>query len=171
MPMTSLHRLTAALAFAAGCTLTMPASAIVHPRDLDCRFTAGAQPDGRVTVSFSLRNLSAQDVHLLRWGSPFEGAWFSPFVRVSTAQGALAYEGRLKKRGDPSADEYLLLRAGQSVDVTLTLNEVYTLPATGALTLQAAWRWHDTLAAGTPPRPRERHQGLDQDCGSVVLPR
>jgi hypothetical protein len=170
--MTSLRHLLAALAFAAGCTLTMPAaSAVVHDRDLACRFTAATLPDGRVTVSFSLRNTSAQDVHLLRWGSPFEGAWFSPFVRVSTAQGALAYEGRLKKRGDPSADDYLLLRTGQSTDISLTLSDVYTLPPTGALTLKAAWRWHDTIAAGTPPRPRDRHQGLDQDCGTVVLQR
>lgn len=167
-----LHRLTATLALAAGCALTMPAAAaLVHDKDLACRFTAAAQPDGRVTVSFSVRNTSARDVHLLRWGSPFEGAWFAPFVRVHGAKGEVPFEGAMKKRGEPSADEYLLLRAGQSTDVSLTLNDAFTLPPSGPLRLTAAWRWHDAMAAGTPPRPRERHQGLDQDCGGTVLQR
>lgn len=170
--MTSTRRLGTALAFAAGCALTMPAaSADVRPSDLVCRFTATAQADGRVTVSFNLRNASRQDVHLLRWGSPFEGAWFGPFVRVRTSSRELPFEGAMKKRGEPSVEEYLLLRAGQSADVNLTLNDAYALPATGALRLTASWRWHDAMATGSPPRPRDRHEGLDQDCGAVVIQR
>ncbi|RTL46479.1 MAG: hypothetical protein EKK53_03205 [Burkholderiales bacterium] len=170
--MNALHRLTTALAFAAGCSLTMPVDAAsVHREDLVCRFTASTQADGRVTVSFHLRNTSAQDVHLLNWGSPFERAWRAPFVRVQAPKGELPFEGAMRKRGDPSADDYVLLRAGEGADVSLTLNDAYTLPPEGALRLSAAWRWHDAIAAGAPPRPRERHQGLDQDCGSVVLQR
>lgn len=170
--MTLLHRLTTAFAFAAGCALAMPAaSAPVHGTDLACSFTAVAGSDGRVTVRFQLRNTSKADLHLLRWGSPFEGAWFGRFIHVTTPQGELPFQGAMKKRGDPSAADYLLLRAGQSTDATLTLDDAFTLPPAGPLTLKAAWRWHDALANGNPPRPRERHQGLDQDCGSVVLPR
>ena len=170
--MTLLHRLTTAFAFTAGCALAMPAaSATVHGTDLACSFTAATGSDGRVTVSFTLRNASKADRHLLRWGSPFEGAWFGRFLRVTTPQGELPLQGAMKKRGDPSAADYLLLRAGQSTDVALTLDDAFTLPATGPLTLQAAWRWHDVLSHGTPPRPRERHLGLDQDCGRIVLPR
>lgn len=170
--MTSIERLGAALACAAGCAFTMPAaSAVIRNNDLVCRFTAAAQADGRVTMSFTLRNASRQDVHLLRWGTPFEGAWFSPFVRVRASNRELPFEGAMKKRGEPSADEYFLLHAGQSRDVSLTLNDAFTVPPVGALTLNASWRWHDAIAAGTPPRPRDRHQGLDQDCGTVVLQR
>ena len=124
-----------------------------------------------VSVSFTLRNAGPQDLHLLRWGSPFEGAWFGPFMTVRTAKGELKFQGAMRKRGDPSAEDYLLLPAGQSVAATVTLNDAFTLPTSGPLTLQAAWRWHDVMSNGTPPRPRDRHQGLDQDCGSFTLTR
>jgi hypothetical protein len=164
--MRSLHRLAAALALLAAPCFAMAIT--VRPADLPCQFKASRDAGGQVRLQFSLRNAGARDLQLLRWGSPFEGGWFGPFVRVSTAQGDLPFEGALRKRGDPSAQDYLLLRAGQTLQAEQSLNDAYTLPP-GPLTLRAAWHWHDVMAEGTPPRPRSRHQGLDQDCGNVSL--
>lgn len=171
--MPSPRSLTVALALLAATPFTMAATApaTAPATALTCHFQAAGDGTGRVTVSFTLRNAGPQDLHLLRWGSPFEGAWFGPFMAVRTATGELKFQGALRKRGDPSAADYLLLPAGQSAAATVTLNDAFALPAAGTLTLQAAWRWHDVMSHGTPPRPRDRHQGLDQDCGSVTLTR
>lgn len=166
--MSPIRRLATALALLAVPTLTMAAS--VKPADLSCQFQASRDAGGQVKLQFTLRNAGHQDLHLLRWGSPFEGAWFGPFVRVRTAQGELPFQGAMRKRADPSAEDYLLLRAGQALNAELSLNDAYTLPP-GPLQLKAAWHWHDVMAGGTPPRPRARHQGLDQDCGEVKLDR
>lgn len=165
--MPSPRPLAVALALLAAAPLTMAATPPATA--LTCRFQAAADGAGRVTVDFTLRNAGPHDLHLLRWGSPFEGAWFGPFMTVRSSKGELRYQGAQRKRGDPAAQDYLRVRAGQSVAATVTLNDAFTLPASGDLTLQAAWRWHDMMRDGTPPRPRELHQGLEQDCGSATL--
>lgn len=161
------------LAAAAALLLASPLAMATSPThaDLDCRFQAATGPAGQVLLQFTLRNASPRDLHLLRWGSPFEGGWFGPFVRVSAPQGELPFQGAMRKRGEPSAQDYLLLRAGQTLTAELALDDAFALPAAGTLKLSAAWRWHDVAAGATLPRPRSRHQGLDQACGEVTLAR
>jgi hypothetical protein len=163
------RRLAAAFALLLACPLSMAAP--TPPPALSCHFQATTDAAGRVALQFTLHNAGTRDLHLLRWGSPFEAAWFGPFVSVSTATGDLPFQGAMRKRGDPSARDYLLLRAGQSLSAELTLNDAFTLPPTGPLVLRAGWRWHDVMATGTPPRPRTAHQGQDQDCSEVTLTR
>lgn len=163
---------TLVLALLAACTLTMAQAApLPSPRELACQLQAARQPSGQVTLQFTLRNTGTRSVHLLRWGSPFEAGWFGPFVRVSTAQGELRFQGAMKKRGDPSAGDYLLLRAGQSLAAELVLNDAFALPPAGTLQITAGWRWHDAFTDGTAPRARAQHQALEQACGSLTLAR
>ncbi|MBI3349869.1 MAG: hypothetical protein HY020_21990 [Burkholderiales bacterium] len=146
----------------------------LQPADLMCQFKADVDAAGQVSLHFTLRNAGRHDLHLLRWGSPFEGGWFGRFVQASTPQGELPFQGALRKRGDPSAQDYLLLRAGQSLDAELSLADAYALPVgAGPLHLKAGWHWHDVIVGSSPrpPRQRARHQGLDQDCGDITLNR
>lgn len=163
------HLFAAAATLLAASPLTMAAP--IQTAELSCQFQATPQTDGQVTLQFKLSNTGKRELHLLRWGSPFESAWFGPFVKARTATGELAFRGAMRKRGDPSAEDYLRLPAGQSLSAELTLNDAFAVPPTGTLRLKAGWRWHDVMAGGTPPRPRDRHQGLDQDCGEVTLAR
>lgn len=162
---TGISRRCLAAALLAACT-----SAMAAPAPLSCRFEAVAS-GGQVRLTFTLRNTGTTEVQLLRWGSPFEGAWFAPFVTVHGAGGALPFQGALRKRGDPSAQDYLRLRASEERQAALTLDDAYALPPQGALTLKAAWRWHDVITAGNAPRPRSAHQGQEQACGEVLLKR
>ncbi|HEV6965785.1 hypothetical protein [Roseateles sp.] len=168
--MKMLHRLPGLLMLMAA-PLAQAGGGMPAPAELACRFEATADAAGHVMLKFTLRNTGPHELHLLRWGSPFEGAWFAPFVRASTAQGELPFQGALRKRGDPSAQDYLRLAPGQALSAELPLADAYALPASGPVTLRAAWRWHDVMAGGTPPRPRDRHQGLDQACGELTLAR
>lgn len=175
--MQRLHplRRTALIAGLAACTSFMaPSSASPAPPapdDLQCEMHATAEPGGPVRLRFTLRHAGTQDLHLLRWGSPFEGAWFGRFVQVMGPQGELPFQGALRKRGEPAAADYLRLRPGQTLQASLTLDDAFALPARGPLRLRAAWRWHDVMAGGTPPRPRAAHQGRDQTCGELTLTR
>jgi hypothetical protein len=141
------------------------------PAGVSCSFQAAPDTTGRVTLKFTLHNTGPHDLNLLRWGSPFEGGWFGPFVRVRSGAGELPFQGAMRKRGDPSAADYLLLKAGERLAAEVVLDDAYALPPTGPLQLQARWRWHDVMTAGTPPRPRAAHQGRDQDCGELQLTR
>ncbi|MFG6466450.1 hypothetical protein [Roseateles sp. BYS87W] len=159
---------------AALCLLASPAmtlAATPQAADLACRFRAESNPAGLVHLHFTLVNQGLHDLQLLRWGSPFEGGWFGRFVQVRGPQGEVPFQGALRKRGDPAAGDYLLLRAGQQLQASLTLNDAYALPAQGPLELKAQWRWHDVITDGPAPRPRDRHQGWEQDCGTVRLAR
>ena len=161
----------AAALFAASLSSMALAAPVVQPTELSCQFQAVPKPDGKVLLQFKLSNTGKRNLHLLRWGSPFEGAWFGPFVQASTAQGELPFQGAMRKRGDPAAQDYLHLPAGQSLSAELTLNDAFTVPPAGALRLKAQWHWHDVMTSGKPPRRRARHQGLDQTCGDVTLNR
>ena len=93
--------------------------------ELSCQFQATPKPDGQVLLQFKLSNNGKRD---LRWGSPFEGAWFGPFVQASTPQGKLTFQGAMRKRGDPSAQDYLHLPAGANLSAELTLNDAFAVP-------------------------------------------
>jgi hypothetical protein len=141
---------------------------------LTCQMQVRQVAPGQIRLRFDLRNNGAQTVHLLRWGTPFEGQWMAPFVRVDTPAGALPYRGARVKRGDPEPEDYLTLAPGQRIRAQLRLEDAYEAAALKQrpLTLHAQWQWHDALAApqGAPPRPRAAHEGLAQDCGRTSLP-
>ena len=144
-------------------------AAPVQAAELRCRLRALHAANGPVRLEFTLANGGTRDLQLLRWGSPFEGGWFSRFIQVTGPQGDLPFQGALRKRGDPSAQDYLLLRSGETLRSELQLSDAFTLPASGTLRVRAGWRWHDVIVEALPPRPRSQHRGLDQDCGEVTL--
>jgi hypothetical protein len=141
------------------------------PITLSCQLRARVVGPGQVELRFDVRNQGRQAVHLLRWGTPFEGGWFSAFVSVRNAQGALLYQGATVKRGEPATEDYLRLAPGHGISRRLRLEQAFDLPAAAhaELTVQSQWRWHDALVVGRGkvPRPREQHQPLEQDCGGA----
>lgn len=165
------HALGLLLLGALPSTMAHAVTPLPPPQELSCQFHASREAAGAVMLNFSLRNTGTRTLHLLRWGSPFEGGWFGRFVRVITPQGELAYQGAMRKRGDPSAADYLLLAPGQTLEAALALSDAFALPATGTLQLKASWRWHDVMSGASPPRPRAAHQGQDQHCGTLTLSR
>lgn len=164
------HHLAAAL-LAFG---LLPMAHATTPQELPslrCQFQVVPRPDGQVALRFQLTNPSQLGVHLLRWGSPFESGWFGPFVKVTGPAGELAFQGAMRKRGEPAAQDYLNLPPRGSLTAEVLLNDAFALPASGELRVSARWHWHDVMTQGTPPRPRDQHQGQDQDCGSQTLRR
>ena len=139
------------------CTLAAPASATVG-RPLPLRLT--------------LHNIGRQTVHVLTWGTPFEG-WLSPFVTVQQGGEALVYGGAALKRGEPGADDYLAIAPGRSRQAVVDLAEVFDLRQPGHLHVLPRIVLHDWLAgapAGVPlPRPRALHQSAALMCNPVDI--
>ncbi len=173
---TLLHRwLPSALALLGLVGTTMVHAATALPL-LECQMRVLRPQANRVELEFLLKNPSPQPVHLLTWGTPFEGAWFAPFVRASVDGAALAYRGAQIKRADPDADEYLRLPAAGQRRIRVDLADGYdwaALPTGTAITLDAHWHWHDAFVASAarPPRARDRHQPAPQACGRLELQR
>ena len=139
------------------CTLGAPATAVV------------GQP---VPLRLTLHNTGRQTVHVLTWGTPFEG-WLSSFVTVQQGGQALVYGGASLKRGEPDADEYLAIAPGRSRQAVVDLAEVFDLGQPGHLHVLPRIVLHDWVIgapAGAPlPRPRALHQGAALACNPVEV--
>lgn len=118
-------------------------------------------------LQFELHNPGPQALALLRWGSPFEGGWWSPFLRVWHEEQALPYLGAQAKRGEPEAADYLVIGPGQRRRARVRLTDAYELGAPGAYRLEAGWTWHDQGAPALMPRPRQAHQAQSMACGAL----
>ena len=120
-------------------------------------------------MQLTLHNTGPQAVHVLRWGTPFEGAWFAAFVALRRGDEALAFSGPKMKRGEPEARDYLRLAPGQRREASLDMALVFDLTRPGHYTVQPQVQLHDLLvgSAHSVPRPRAQHQGQALHCPPV----
>jgi len=155
--MVSSSSLAASPAAALRCALEAPAKAAV------------GQP---VLLRFALTNTGTVPLQVLRWNTPFEGAWFAPFVALTRDGQALPFQGPMIKRAEPQAADYLKVEAGQSIHAEVDLALPFDLSKPGQYRVQPRIRLIDVFAAttGEPvPRPRAKHQGADLACPAVDL--
>ena len=147
--------------------LTTMNAALAAPTPLQCRM----QRIGSHALRFELHNRSRQSWWLLRWGTPFEGGWVTPLVRIERDGQALVYQGAQIKRGEPAAPDYLRLAPGQRKAATLVLAPAWELGSPGRYRIESLWSWHDAFQAGTirPPRPRAEHQPMAQPCDALAF--
>jgi len=148
----------------------MSAVATPGPPRLACRLEAvpPLRAGGPVALRFQLTNRTAAPVWVLRWNTPFE-EWRGTILRVHFAGRELDYQGRRVKRGEPTAEEYLEIAAGESKSVTRDLNPAYDVSRPGTYTVEVAEGLQDVLQGGSPPRPRDRFAPLALACEALTL--
>ncbi|MEY2875142.1 MAG: hypothetical protein RLZZ373_2513 [Pseudomonadota bacterium] len=101
-------------------------------------------PDPAATVprlQVEVRNTGTRGMRLLRWGTPFEGAWFAAFVTVTRDGVALPYQGAMVKRGAPRPEDHFTLTAGRTTRAVIAFEPAFDLTAPGRYRVSAAWRW------------------------------
>jgi hypothetical protein len=106
-----------------------------------------ADPGTRLQVE--VRNTGTRAVRLLRWGTPFEGAWFAAFVTVTRDGVALPYQGAMVKRGAPRSADYFTLAAGRTTQAAIAFEPAFDLSAPGRYRVGAAWHWQGWWLAPT----------------------
>jgi len=156
----SLRRLAASLA------LMLCTAASAHG-GLACvlQAPARAEPGRPVPLRFTLTNQGPAPVHLLVWNTPFEEAWFAPFVEVSRDGIALPYAGPMAKRGDPSREEYIRLAPGASRSAEVDLAQPFDLSQPGHYRVEPRLRLFDVVRGSRPRLPRPRGE-----LASAALP-
>ncbi|XP_011409347.2 PREDICTED: uncharacterized protein LOC105316225 [Amphimedon queenslandica] len=88
-----------------------------------------------VACSFEFTNNGNEDLHLLKRNTPLEGL-NSLFVSVSLDGRPLEYEGIYIYRLPPTKDEFVLLKAGESISTTVQITDAFSIDTDGLYTVQ-----------------------------------
>jgi peptidyl-Lys metalloendopeptidase len=132
--------------------------------------TLGA--DAPAILNFTFQNSGARPAQVLAWGTPFEAAWFAPYVKVLRDGQPVRFDGAMIKRGDPRPDEYLTLAAGQAMRRSVNLAPAFDTRAPGRYRVEPQLWLHDVVwEDGLMPRPRAQHAGQRLSCNAVEFER
>jgi hypothetical protein len=75
-------------------------------------------------------NTGSDDLYILPWFTPLEGL-LSDCLKVTRNGRKVKYDGPLVKRGKPEAEDYILLRANDTLRLRLPLDEAYHVSEPG----------------------------------------
>jgi hypothetical protein len=144
-----------------------------HAAPIGCRLEGSPRyrRGGPVTVKLVVRNDSNHPLSFLDWQTPFEGLLGDIFRIEPEAGGTpLAYHGPTVKRGDPEADEYVVLAAHEETSAEVDLTLAYPdLQRPGRHRVVWRGRLFDVTIPTDTPRSRSRHEPLDLDCGHLTF--
>lgn len=99
---------------------------------LEARLISAAdfKSDEPVNLTFELTNTGGEDLYVLTWYTPLEGL-FSDCLKVERDGGRVEYDGPLPKRGNPTAENYVLVPAGQTVSKEVEVSRAYDVNTPG----------------------------------------
>jgi hypothetical protein len=83
-----------------------------------------------VEVRFQLTNRTAQPLFVLKWRTPLEGLRGNDF-QVTRDGTDIPYQGPMVKRGNPSAESYVTIAPGASVEARVELTLAYEMNQPG----------------------------------------
>ena len=86
--------------------------------------------DDRHKLTFTLTNESKETMNVLKWHTPLEG-FKSDMFRVEINGELATYLGPIYKRRPPKDDDYITLKPGETVTVTVDLTEAYDIARPG----------------------------------------
>ena len=122
-----------------------------------------------IKLGFSIENLSANELWILKWYTPLEGIKSNIFEVVCDGV-EIPYEGRMIKRGAPERDDYLRLRAHSTERVEVDLSSAYHFPAAKQCRVKFKGRIHDVVSdARQIPRSPDDHSPADIDGDAVIF--
>ena len=119
---------------------------------------------GEARVQFVLRNLTADDLYILTWQSPWEG-WKGRFLSLYKEGKKQDYLGPMIKRLKPEREDYQLIKSHQQLTATLDLKQVYRL-SSGTYQLEYLGYLQDVrtkLTMDSPTNP------IEFDCPALTF--
>lgn len=129
------------------------------------RFFLGAEPayvTGRpITITFTLENVTNEDLYVLNWYTPLEGLAGKIFDVMCDGK-TIRYEGIMVKRGNPRPEDYTYIAPHSTVKVVSDISEVYHIPPCRECRVTFRGRVHDIVREkNLLPRKSGEHLGLD----------
>ncbi|MER7046152.1 M35 family metallo-endopeptidase [Streptomyces jumonjinensis] len=150
----------------------------MEQQPFSCRLTSApaytlAEP---TLVTFTIENRGDTAVRFLVWGTPLEGT-VTDCLDISCDGRPVEYDGRLVKRGDPTADQYVTIAPGESLTETVDISLAYPIDRPGEYTVALDTRLFDAFTV-TGPAPRalrlrdelEPHRLSSPDITFTVVP-
>ncbi|XP_011407670.2 PREDICTED: uncharacterized protein LOC105314929 [Amphimedon queenslandica] len=98
--------------------------------DMSCNKALSA-----VACSFEFTNNANEDLYLLKRNTPLEGLR-SQFVSVSLDGRSLEYEGMYVRRAPPAKENFVFLKAGESISATVQITDAFSIDTDGLYTVQ-----------------------------------
>ena len=92
-----------------------------------------------IVCEVTIANSHDRDRYMLARNTPLEGLR-SPLFTVTRSGKILPYDGKLLKRGPPSKEEYVFVRAKSSVSVSVDLSRVFSFASSGTYNVQLKTR-------------------------------
>lgn len=138
---------------------------------LRCTLAVDLATAGGPALKATLHNASTRSLRLLRWGTPFEGAWLAPIVRIERDGQPLDYQGPMVKRRAPQLRDHLTLKPGQTVQAVLPLAPAWVIDTPGQYRLSAAWMWQGQVLASGPGHATTTLAPTDAVCTQVQFSR
>jgi peptidyl-Lys metalloendopeptidase len=86
-------------------------------------------------ITFTLTNTSSQTVRVLRWGTPFEKGFNRNMFEVWQGDTRVPYTGRLVKRGEPQAEDFITLKPNETISQELDVADGYAVYDAGDYTI------------------------------------
>lgn len=101
-------------------------------------------PREPVTLHFDLSSNNNCDMYVLTWHTPLEGL-YNRYLTVTVGGEEVPYRGIMAKRGNPSADSYILLPAGGTVSGTVDICDGYSTEERGRYSVELSTRLMDVV--------------------------
>ena len=80
-----------------------------------------------VKLRFELTNTGSTDVFVLKWFTPLEGLNSDCLSIKRNGKTKIPYDGPLIKRGTPGPEDYVFIRAGQTIVADVNVSESYAV--------------------------------------------
>ncbi len=124
-----------------------------------------------VEVLFRLTNRTERPLYVLDWHTPLEGLRSKLFT-VTRDGAEVPYEGPMMKRAAPSADDYVAVAPGASVEARVDVSLAYDLKPPGRYRLTFRDELMDVATEQAEvPHPLEGFRPLPVKCPSVETTR
>lgn len=87
-------------------------------------------------IVFYLNNGTDAAIEVLPWATPLEKDISADLFAVTKDSERLPYVGRMVKRAAPTADDYIILEAGEKRETVLNLSRAYDLREAGSYRIE-----------------------------------
>jgi hypothetical protein len=137
---------------------------------LQCELTAPAsvRAGEPVSVKLRLKNSSSEALYVLGWRSPFEGLFGNDWQITMGGGAEIPYVGPMAKRGDPEADDYVSIAAGQVAEAEVQVSLAYDMKTPGRYRIAFRGPLMDvTTNKAEVPRPLAQHKAMPIACPAV----
>ena len=157
---------------AAGVALALMACGAANAKqsalEISLEPSSGKADAGTSKLRYTLSNHGTVDLLVLAWETPLRGVEDDLFdVRADGR--VVEYVGREFKRGLPQADDYIEIKAGESLSVDLDLSAYYDMTAKGFYAVQALAHFHDTFSFRTEKGLEKLAPISDRDLRSETV--